>query len=87
MTGTTCKITAHEKEKHRQAEAGEETAVVVGRPHVAPVLPILLLDMWSPRHAGAFKLKKAFQDGPSRGDFPAPQLLLPCLSPLGKKSE
>lgn len=84
MTRTACKITAHEKEKHSQVEA-RETAVVVGRPHVAPVLPILLLDMWSPRHAGAFKLKKAFQDGPCRGDFPAPQLLLPCLSPLGEK--
>lgn len=85
MTWTACKIMAHEKGKHRQAEARLETAVVVGRPHVAPVLPILLLDMWSPRHAGAFKLKKAFQDGPSRGDFPVPQLQIPCLSPLGEK--
>lgn len=36
MTRTACKITAHEKEKHSQAEAREETAVVVGRHTVAP---------------------------------------------------
>lgn len=78
ITGTTCKIMIHEKEKHSQAKAGEETTVVAGEtPRGTQPCPSYCWRCGHQdyRHTGVFKLKKVLQGLPTPGvDFPKPNL-------------